>query len=373
MKTRSEENTSYRGDLRAAEGVAGPGAVNEPWTKGMVVTGVGPVPRASTSLRFADRLGGWMARWGIGRMRYRVEPGLYAVGSPTPASPVLVTANYKMSFDRLRSELAAVDAWIMVLDTRGINVWCAAGAGTFGTEEIVRRLAAVRLADIVEHRTLVLPQLGAPGVSAHEVKKRSGFRVAYGPVRAADLPAFLDAGMKAAPDMRRVRFPLLDRVALIPVELVMSAKYALFAAAGFLLLSGLGSGGYSTVRAGAVGLPSAALFLAAWAAGIVITAAFLPWLPGRPFSVKGTWIGLALVLAVGMWARAHPHAPGDWATVAGWLLLLPAVTSFMAMNFTGSTPFTSLSGVRKEMRVALPLQIGCAALGAALWLVGRFI
>ena len=66
-------------------------------------------------------------------MNYKVDPGLYAIGNPNERSPVLVTANYKMSFDNLREALPGRDAWILVLDTRGINVWCAAGKGTFGT------------------------------------------------------------------------------------------------------------------------------------------------------------------------------------------------------------------------------------------------
>ena len=85
------------------------------------------------------------------------------MGSPSPDSPVLVSANYKLSFDVLRRSLAGIDAWILVLDTKGINVWCAAGKGTFGTEELLRRIAAVRLGEVVSHRRLVLPQLGAPG------------------------------------------------------------------------------------------------------------------------------------------------------------------------------------------------------------------
>jgi len=31
--------------------------------------------------------------------------------------------------------------WILILDTKGVNVWCAAGKGTFGTEELVFRIA----------------------------------------------------------------------------------------------------------------------------------------------------------------------------------------------------------------------------------------
>jgi len=107
------------------------------WIVGSAKTNLGDVPQVSTALCWADRLGAWKARWGIRRMQYAIEPGLYAVQAPSADSPVLVSANYKMSFDRLRSQLAGIDAWILALDTRGINVWCAAGKGTFGTDEIV--------------------------------------------------------------------------------------------------------------------------------------------------------------------------------------------------------------------------------------------
>ena len=81
------------------------------------------VPTVSTRLGLVDRLGRWRVRWGIGRSRYRVPPGLYRVGTPDPSSPVLVTANYKLSFDALRSELDGVDAWILVLDTKGVSIF----------------------------------------------------------------------------------------------------------------------------------------------------------------------------------------------------------------------------------------------------------
>ena len=135
----------------------------------------GDVSRVGTELTFTDRLGSAAARWGIGRMHYVVAPGLYRVGEPGPDAPVLVTANYKMSFDRLRCELGGLDAWILVLDTKGINVWCAAGKGTFGTDELVGRIAAVHLQERVSHRTLILPQLGAVGVAAR-VLRGAGMR-----------------------------------------------------------------------------------------------------------------------------------------------------------------------------------------------------
>jgi acetyl-CoA decarbonylase/synthase complex subunit gamma len=306
-------------------------------------------------------------------MDYRLEPGLYAVGGPTADSPVLVSANYKMSFDRLRSALPDVDAWILVLDTKGINVWCAAGKGTFGTDELVHRIEAARVPEIVSHHTVIVPQLGAPGVAAHEVRKRTGFRVVYGPVRAGDVPAFLRAGMKTTPEMRRVEFPLRDRLAVVPVELVMGAKYVLLTMAVLLALSGLGPDGYAASRILARGLPSAALLLGAFVAGTVFGPLLLPWLPGRALSAKGTWIGLAMVAGLGAYMLTGSPAMPDWFAWSAWAILLPVTTSFVLMNFTGATTYTSLSGVRREMRVAVPIQAIAAVAGVLLWIVARFV
>jgi len=338
-----------------------------------MVTPVGNVPRVPTQLKFRDTLGRWKARWVIGRMRYRVAPGLYAVGNPTSKSLVFVSANYKMSFDYLRSRLHGRDAWIMALDTKGINVWCAAGKGTFGTDEIARRVSQTRLVEIVSHRQLILPQLGGPGVSAHEVKDRSGFRVVYGPIRADDLPAFLDAGLKATDDMRLVRFSTVDRLVLAPVELMMAGKYLLWVALALFILSGLGRDLYSFERVPTVGGPTLLLLFAAYVAGGVMTPVLLPWLPGRAFSLKGALAGLVVLVAVGLYSTfGSQWSPALW-DVAAWTILAPAIASFIGMNFTGASTYTSLSGVRREMRVAVPLQIAGGVVGLALWIAARFV
>ena len=346
---------------------------DESWIVGSIDTPAGAVPTISTVLQCNDRLGAWKARWGIGRMRYAVGPGLYAVGKPIADSPVLVSANYKMSFDRLRSALAGIDAWILVLDTKGINVWCAAGKGTFGTDELVQRTAATRLSEVVSHKRLIVPQLGAPGVAAADVRQRTGFRVVYGPIRAEDIPTFLQNKMKATPQMRLVEFPFWQRLAVAPVELVMSAKYVLIVMLALLLLAGLGPDGYRLARVATAGVCSALLFAAAVFVGTILTPALLPWLPGRALSVKGLCVGIALLLGIALWARTTGHEPQSWATVAAWCLIVPVTTSFTAMNFTGSTNYTSLSGVRREMRRAVPIQIAAATVGFILWIVGRFV
>jgi len=343
------------------------------WIVGSVSTPIGDVPVVSTRLKMADRLGAWKARWGISRMQYRVAPGLYAVGNPAPDSPVLVSANYKLSFDRLRSHLVGLDAWIMVVDTKGVNVWCSAGKGTFCADEVVRRIEAVRLPEVVSARKVILPQLSAAGVAAHEVRKRSGFHVVVGPVRAGDVPAFLAAGMQATSEMREVQFPLGERLAVIPVELVQAASKVLFVAACFFLLAGLGRDGYSASRATDAGLFSAALFLLICLASLTLTPLLLPWLPGRAFAVKGAWLGIGLLVALIGYKWPLPGTFENWLTLGAWCFILPAVASFAAINFTGCTTFTSVSGARLEVRVAVPIQAAFAGLGIVLWLVGRFV
>ncbi|NIO16696.1 MAG: acetyl-CoA synthase subunit gamma [Deltaproteobacteria bacterium] len=351
-----------------------PGGIpTRPWVAGSVATEAGSFPRVSTELSFSDRLGSWRVRWGIGRMRYRVEPGLYAVGRPAKESPVLVTANYKLTFDRLRSRLGKVDAWILVLDTGGINVWCAAGGGEFSTGEIVSRADRVRLAEVVAHRTLVLPQLSAPGVSAHEVKARSGFSVAYGPIRAEDLPEFLAGDMVATPDMRRVTFGVVDRAVLIPVELVLAGRYVIPAALAMFFLSGFHEGAFSLELGYGDGWTNVLLLLGGYLGGAVLTPLVLPFVPGRAFSLKGALTGAVLAALYLLILWRNPGLFPSRLVAASWLFIIPALSSFLAMNYTGSTPFTSLSGVRREMKVALPLQIAFSSVGLAMWVAGRFI
>ena len=229
------------------------------------------------------------------------------------------------------------------------------------------------LGEIVSHRTLIVPQLRAPGVAAHQVKNRCGFRVVYGPVRAADLPAFLAAGMRATPEMRQVRFPLLDRIAVIPVELVHWAKWVFLIVACLIVLAGLGRDGYSWGRVAGTGVWSAFVFLATWLGSTVLVPVLLPWLPGKAFSVKGLWLGLAFLLMLAGYVALSHSALENWLSLAAWCLTIPTIASFVAMSFTGSTTYTSLSGVRREMRLAVPIQLVCIVGGIVLWLAGRFM
>ena len=345
--------------------LARPSSGSAPWITGSVPTPAGDVPVAADTLTRRDRLGTWKARWGVGRMSYTVPPGLYAVGRPDPWSPVLVTANYKMSFDHVRAGLRR-------------PVGLDPGPRHARDQRLVRRREGdlrdgrahrpgrgERLDQVVTHRTLIFPQLGAPGVAAHVVVKGSGFRVVYGPVRAADIPAFLDAGLKATPEMRRVRFDFRDRIVLAPIELVgiLTSKY-------FLAVAGLWIAGLLGVRF--LRFDMFAVF-GAVVAGSVLVPAFLPWIPGRAFAFKGAVLGLVWAAAVCLIRGVPAASAASWASALSYVLFLPALSAFLAMNFTGSSTFTSLSGVVREMRAAVPLMIGAAIAGLGAMIAGAFL
>lgn len=340
------------------------------FVNGFLDTPVGKVPQIKPSLSLRDRLGSLAVRLSLGRDNYKVAPGLYAIGAPGTDSPVLVTANYKLSFDHLRRHLGGQNLWALVLDTRGINVWCAAGKGTFGTAELVRQVQRTGLANVVHHRKLILPQLGATGVAGAEVKRSCGFEVTWGPILAADIPAFMDAGFKATESMRRVTFTLKERLVLVPVELFIIRKPLLWTLLAIFLVSGIGGHVFSLTVAWERGLLAIAACLAGVAAGCVVAPLLLPWLPGRAFAVKGVVTGAGLGgLLLGV-LRANPHIA--LMSASALLLTAVAVSSYLAMNFTGSTPFTSPSGVEKEMRRAIPLQLAAVVIAAGLWLGAAF-
>ena len=320
------------------------------------------ITNISTSLTACDIYGAWKARWGIGRMNYTVEPGLYSVGNPNDKSPVLASANYKLTFDILRKNLAGLDCWLLILDTKGVNVWCAAGKGTFGTNELVNRIELTQLSEVVSHRKLILPQLGAPGVNANEVAKHTGFSVTFGPVRADDIQAYIADGYKATKEMRRVNFTLTDRIILTPMELVPAIKISLPIMGTMLITNQFAKRPF--------GKSDIAAYVGAILTGSVITPMLLPYIPGKAFAWKG-WI-VGLLGTAGILGKSKGFKKGNRLMSTGQLLLFPALSSFLAMNFTGSTTYTSPSGVKKEMKKALPLIIGAGAVGAALMLGSHF-
>ena len=320
-----------------------------------------PVTATSSTLDFSNYRDHFLARMSWRRGEHRVRPGLYSLGHPGPDSPVLVSSNYTLSFDALRSSLKGFDAYILVINTFGINVWCAAGKHTFGTDELVERIETSELGRVVRHRTVILPQLSAPGVAAHVVKKESGFKVEYGPVRAKDLPEYLKT-QTANAAMRLVRFGIIDRMVLTPVEIIGYLLYAIIAGAVLFFWGGWAA----TV-----------MVVLAITGGAVLFPVLLPWLPTRDFTTKGWSLGIVVtlgVLLVNMLVFGTDATVGHRVlSVVSNLLIWPPVTAYIALNFTGASTFTSRSGVKAEMRSYIrPLAVSFA-LGIILNVIAKFV
>jgi hypothetical protein len=323
------------------------------------------ITNVSSKLTIKDIIGAWKARWGIKRMNFKVNPGLYSIGTPDNTSLVLVTANYKVSFNSLRKELRGINAYILVLNTKGINVWCAASKGTFGTNELVSRINKVGLSQIVDHKTLILPQLGATGISAHVVQKKSGFRVIYGPVRAEDIPLFLKNDLKATEKMRRVRFDFIDRIVLAPIEIVGSIKSLLQIFGVMFLLNLLGITAFKGIEIIA--------YLGAVLVGCLLIPILLPLVPGKAFSFKGWLLGLIWAIVVIIYKNSQNYLSSNILTSIAYLMILPSVSAYYSMNFTGSSTYTSFSGVLKEMKIAMPFILTTIVLGIIILLASNFI
>jgi len=337
------------------------------WTTGTVATPAGAVYRVSSEWTSADYRGMIKSRIGAFRMNYAVTPGLYAVGDPTKDSDVFVTANYKLTFDLLRRELKGMNAWLLVLDTKSINVWCAAGKGTFGTDELIRRIAEAKLETVVDHRRIILPQLGAVGVNARKVQKDTGFRVSFGPVQARDIPAYVQAGYKKTEEMRTIRFSMLDRLVLTPMEINPAMKKFPWVAGSILVVFGLQPQGLLFQPAWSQGLPFLVLALLAVLAGAFVTPVLLPFVPFRSFAIKGWIVGVLSVFAATQYVELSTVRDTILLTVS--YLLFPALSSYLALQFTGSTTFTGMSGVKKELKIGIPLYIGAASISLILMIV----
>ena len=334
-----------------------------------IKTDSGFIPVIKSKLEKDDLFSTFYVRCGINRYKYTVTPGLYGMGTPDKNSEVLVTANFKLTFDHLRKELDGINAWILVLDTKGINVWCAAGKGTFSTLELVKRVKECSLEKVVDHKRVIVPQLGATGVSARDVKKQSGFRVIYGPVRTNDIPAFLKNNKKADKKMRQATFTIYERIILIPVEIQAILKPAFITAFVLLIIAGIGPGIFSFSHIWERVMISILALVSGILSGAFLTPVLLPFIPSREFALKGIIVGSIFSI---LFLISVSYLINGIAGFLALFLFSVSISSFLAMNFTGTTPFTSPSGVEKEMKRYIPAQLGALVISSGLWIYSAF-
>lgn len=248
----------------------------------------------------------------------KVTTGLYRIGHPDRKSPVLVTGNYDLTVRRLVRELdGQVDCWLVVANSRGINVWCAAGGGHFTAEDVISALRTSGVMEVVDHHALILPQLCANGVDGWKIRRETHWGVHWGPVRARDIPAYLAAGRNKTEAMRHVQFPLKDRLEMTTAMLIL---YGAVLAVLSLIF-------WRTHTLTILGV----MALLGYFYGV-----FLPWLPGRDGLGKGITLAVLTLLGLWIWSFAWGHLPS--ASLFNWSLGLGFLAFFVGGEFQGMSP-----------------------------------
>ncbi len=249
----------------------------------------------------------------------KTATGLYRIGHPDRTSPVLVTGNYELTVRRLVRELdGQVDCWLVVANSRGINVWCSAGGGYFTADDVTSAIRTSGVQEVADHHTLILPQLCAVGVDSWKIRRETGWRVHWGPVRARDVPAYLAAGREKTDAMRRAQFPLKDRLEMTTATLPF---YGLILA----LVSLIFWRPFTLTILGATVLMS-------YFYGI-----FLPWLPGRDGLRKGAVLASLAILGLWCWSCGWAHLP--LPSLFNHSLGLGFLAFFVGAEFQGMSPF----------------------------------
>jgi ubiquinone/menaquinone biosynthesis C-methylase UbiE len=148
--------------------------------------------------------------------RVPIEPGIYESGNPNEESPIIVTANYEFTYIKVMRDLKGLDAWVLCVDSNGINVWCAARGNDFGNIQLLEAIEATGLKYVTQKKILLLPQLSAGGVAIPQLPKYSEkfpFRVRYGPVWSKSIPQFLNENPVKKPDrMKLAKFTVYHRI-----------------------------------------------------------------------------------------------------------------------------------------------------------------
>jgi cyclopropane fatty-acyl-phospholipid synthase-like methyltransferase len=248
----------------------------------------------------------------------KVRSGLYALGRPDRSSPVLVTGNFDLTVRRLvRAIDGVVDAWILVADSAGINVWCAAGGGYFTAEKVIAAVKSSHLDQVVDHHALILPQLCANGVDGWRIRQEIRWGVHWGPAKAEDIPAYLAAGRKKTDAMRWVRFPIKDRMEMVTVTLGLYGLLILVPV--FIFWRDL----FWPITVSMLGL--------SYFYGLVIH-----WLPGHDGLAKS--VPLTAIALAGLLAYSQLVAPMTAPHLFNWAIGLTGLSVFSAAELQGMSP-----------------------------------
>lgn len=286
---------------------------------------------------------------------FPTKTGLKRLGNPDRQSPVFVTGNFGLTVRRVSRAFRGIDAYLLVANSRGINVWCASAGGHFTTDDVAAVIKTSGIGDLVDHRRLVLPQLAATGIERKVLEERTGWRSVFGPVYAEDIPAYLDSHYRKTERMWTVRFDLGQRFEMavmwaFPISVIPLVP---------LLIWWRG-----------LALPFLAVV---WVLALLIFLSF-PWLSSRavvsPGQTLPTWTRYLIVFdprsqkVLGVWAMlvaalaVYGRLATDWhwTTIIGWGLASLAVALLISLDLAGSTPVYK-SGLHEDSRLRVELDL----------------
>ncbi|MBI4691314.1 MAG: hypothetical protein HY754_13780 [Nitrospirae bacterium] len=147
----------------------------------------------------------------------------------------------------------------------------------------------------------------------------------------------------------------MDRLILTPMEINPALKkYPLYAII-ILVIFGLKPSGVLFRDAWVDGMPFLLLGLISVFAGALVTPVLLPFVPFRSFALKGWLVGLISTSLTIRFFGLFDGMNKIFLIVA--VLFFPLASSYIALQFTGSTTFTGMSGVKKELKFGVPLYI----------------
>jgi Pyruvate/2-oxoacid:ferredoxin oxidoreductase delta subunit len=260
----------------------------------------------------------------------RTRTGVRPVGQPDRESPVLVTGNYDLTVRRVLRALRGLDAWLVVADSHGVNVWCAASGGHLGTHQVVTALKIAGLESRVVHRQVIVPQLAATGIEAKEVRRRTGWIVRFGPADARDIPSYLAANHDKTEAMRLVRFTVRER-------LEMAAAWATPMSLAAVAIGWRHLGG--------------ALALV-WGLAVAV---FLLY-DRLPFGERGRQLATGAAAAIGTLVALAAGGTLALGPAAAWSAAAIVCVGVLTFDFAGSTP-TAPAGLFEEKQLQVVLDL----------------
>jgi len=279
-----------------------------------------------------DWIVSYLARW----LPHSSPTGLFAIGTPDRESPVIVTANFSLTVHRVRKALQGQNAWLLVANTGGINVWCASVGGGFTEKQVIDAIKISRLAEKIDNRKLILPNLSASGIDCDAIKRETGFQPRFGPVQAKDIVQYLDSGEEKTDQMKRFNFNLKHRM-----DMLVSMNFI-----PYMLVAGL---------LAIFGRSHIPVFSAIYWGAVTFLYLFVNFIPGKTGWAQAFYLAILLSLS---WAGVDWIVSGNPLKHWGWLIAV------FGIFFTAGFDAAGIVSPRKSDAENMMYRLGFRKLGS---------